>query len=231
MEAIGRLSGAIAHDFNNLLTAINGYSQLMAQIMPEDAPQRQYVDEVLKAGQRGVDMTNELMRLSRRQPIQRQVIDPRSLLKDLANRLRPQIGEGITLEVHYDQGLGGIAVDPAQIDQALVTLAINANNAMPEGGQLRIEARNVVLTNSERGISVNPGQYVRFEVSDTGSGIDPVRLEHIFEPLFKIDKHTKSSGFGLAQAYMTVTRSGGHIDVESTLGKGTTFRILLPRAG
>lgn len=226
MEAIGRLAGGIAHDFNNLLTAINGYGQLLAQSMG-DSPQKVYVDEIAKAGQRAADLTANLLRISRRQALSFQVVDLGRLIVELRGMLQQMIGEDVYLTTSFDLHLGQIWVDPGQLEQVLLNLAINARDAMPTGGELEITAKNVDFAGPR--FELPAGGYVLIEVRDTGTGIDPDHAPHIFEPLFTTKKKGKGTGFGLAMVYATVTRSNGAIQVDSAPGEGTTFRIYLPR--
>ncbi len=228
MEAIGRLAGGIAHDFNNLLTAINGYSQLLARMITDES-QRNYVEEIRKAGKRAAEMTANLLRVSRRQVINPQVVGVERLVHDIEGLLQKMIGEDVTLLTRIAPGTGSIQVDPGQMEQVLLNMAVNARDAMPTGGDLVIAAKNVDFARRRRDIP--PDSYVCLEVSDTGVGIEPEIAERIFEPLFTTKEKGKGTGFGLATAYATVTLADGYIQVDSTPGEGTTFRIFLPRAG
>jgi len=228
MEAIGRLAGGVAHDFNNLLTAINGYSQLLARMITDES-QRSYVEEIRKAGKRAAEMTANLLRVSRRQVINPQVVGVDRIVRDIEGLLQKMIGEDVTLLTRIAPGTGSIQVDPGQMEQVLLNMAVNARDAMPTGGKLVIAAKSVDFTQGRH--EIPPGSYVALEVSDTGVGIEPKHAERIFEPLFTTKEKGKGTGFGLATAYATVTRAGGYIQVDSTPGKGTTFRIFLPRAG
>ncbi len=226
MEAVGRLAGGVAHDFNNLLTAINGYSQLLSQITPEGT-QRGYIEEIRKAGSRAVDITANLMRISRRQAFHPEAVDLGALVGDLRGMLQQMIGEDVALETSFAADLGRVEADPGQMEQVLLNLAVNARDAMPSGGRLAVSASNVRV--DRRYLDVRPGSYVCLRVRDTGTGIEPDILEHIFEPLFTTKEKGKGTGFGLAMVYASIQRSHGHIHVESTPGAGTTFLLYLPR--
>ena len=226
MEAIGRLAGGVAHDFNNLLTAINGYSQLLERMVPDGAA-TSYVQEIRKAGKRAAEMTSNLLHISRRQIVHPEVIACGQLLADHENLLQKMIGEDVRLTLRPDLGVGSIKVDRGQIEQVILNLAVNARDAMPTGGDLLIAASNVDLESGTHEIPA--GAYVLLEIRDTGSGIPGDVLPHIFEPLFTTKEKGKGTGFGLAMAYATITRCDGFIQVESTPGKGTSFRMFLPR--
>jgi PAS domain S-box-containing protein len=230
MDAIGRLAGGIAHDFNNLLTAINGYSQLLYNALRDD-DQRELASEVIKAGVRAADLTRQLLAFSRNQLLTPLVLDLNAVVGDMASLLRRLIGEDIELTASIEPGLWLVRADPGCLEQVIVNLAVNARDAMPRGGRLTIETRNVIL--DEEYVRTRPdariGPHVLLAVSDTGSGMDEPTLARIFEPFFST-KGEKGTGLGLATVYGAVKQSGGHLGVYSEPGKGAAFKVYLPRA-
>jgi len=234
MEALGRLAGGVAHDFNNLLTSIMGYSDLLAKKLREDDPSgplRRYADNILSSANRAASLTQQLLSLSRRHTVQMQVLNLNVVVADVERILRGLIGEGIELTTHTERALGRVKADPVQIEQVLMNLAVNARDAMPRGGRLSIRTANVVLDKSyaRRRKEVAPGPYVMISVSDTGHGMDAEVQSHLFEPFFTTKEKGKGTGLGLSTAYSIVKQTGGHIVVESAPGKGSTFKIYLPR--
>jgi PAS domain S-box-containing protein len=231
LESIGRLAGGIAHDFNNLLTAINGYSELTLRELNLDDPLRRNIEEIKKAGDRAASLTRQLLAFSRKQVLKPKVLDLNAIILDIEKMLRRLIGEDIDLRTVIQSRLGKIKADPGQIEQVIMNLAVNARDAMPKGGTLTVEASNVYLDSAyARGhISVKPGEYVMLAVSDNGIGIDEETLQHIFEPFFTTKETGKGTGLGLAMIYGIVKQSGGYIWVYSELGRGTTFKVYLPR--
>ncbi|MGC2237035.1 MAG: response regulator [Pyrinomonadaceae bacterium] len=231
LESIGRLAGGIAHDFNNLLTAINGYSELTLRELDFDDPLRRNIEEIKKAGDRAASLTRQLLAFSRKQVLKPKILDINAIILDVEKMLRRLIGEDVELRTVIQSRLGKIKADPGQIEQVLMNLAVNARDAMPKGGTLTVEASNVYLDDAyARGhIGVKPGSYVMLAVSDNGTGIDSETLQHIFEPFFTTKETGKGTGLGLAMIYGIVKQSGGNIWVYSELGKGTTFKIYLPR--
>jgi PAS domain S-box-containing protein len=231
MEAVGRLAGGIAHDFNNLLTAINGYSELtMLQLKAED-PLMQNLEEIKKAGDRAASLTRQLLAFSRKQVLQPKVIDLNSLVADIEKMLRRLIGEDIDLQTVLHRELGSIKADPGQIEQVIMNLVVNARDAMPKGGKLTIETRNVYLDQefAEQHIATNPGPYVMLAISDTGTGMDEQTQARIFDPFFTTKEVGKGTGLGLSTVYGIVKQSGGNLWVYSELGQGSTFKVYLPR--
>jgi PAS domain S-box-containing protein len=232
MEAVGRLAGGVAHDFNNLLTVINGNSELVFGSLGPDDPGRELLAEVLKAGERAATLTRQLLAFSRKQVLQPQVVSLDPLLTELLKLLERLIGADVELVFVAEPALGLAKVDPGQFEQAIVNLAVNARDAMPQGGRLILETHNAELDAdyAERHSDVRPGRYVLVAVSDTGLGMNEATRVRIFEPFFTTKGPGKGTGLGLAMVYGFVKQSGGHIEVESELGHGTTFKIYLPRA-
>ncbi len=235
MEAVGRLAGGLAHDFNNLLTAINGYTDLIMRLTDDDRLQT-YVGEIKKAGDRAADLTSKLLVLSKPPPSLRRVADLNQVVLNLEGLLQRLIGEDVELETRLAPDLGRVRIDPGQLEQVLLNLAVNARDAMPTGGRLRLASANVEPTGPGRlhpathALGPEAGRQVCITVSDTGVGIDDDVREHIFEPFFTTKEKDKGTGLGLSTVYAAVTQNQGHISVESAPGAGTTFRIYLPSA-
>jgi two-component system, cell cycle sensor histidine kinase and response regulator CckA len=232
MEAIGRLAGGVAHDFNNLLTAITGYSELVTAQLEESSPLRADIAEILRAGERAAALTRQLLAFSRRQMLHPEILDLNTVISNLEKMLRRLIGEHITLATDLETGVWPVRADPGQIEQVIMNLAINAGDAMPRGGTLTIATRNFEVERSygREQVMVQRGRYVSLEVIDTGIGMDEATRARIFEPFFTTKGLGKGTGLGLATVYGIVKQSGGYIWVESELGRGTRFRIDLPRA-
>lgn len=232
MEAIGRLAGGIAHDFNNLLTGILGYARFAISVLPEGSPARDDVIEIERAGTRAAALTSQLLAYARRQMIAPRVTNLNNLVRGMDSMLRRLIGEDIVLETRCASELWNARVDPAQFEQVILNLTVNARDAMPTGGRLTIETGNRVLggTESMAHPEVTPGSYVMLTVSDTGTGMDAATQARIFEPFFTTKGLGKGTGLGLAVAYGIIAQAGGHILVSSEINRGTTFTVLLPRA-
>jgi two-component system, cell cycle sensor histidine kinase and response regulator CckA len=230
MEAVGQLAGGIAHDFNNLLTAITGYSSMGLQYIDENHRIKGYLEEIKKAGDRAANLTRQLLAFSRKQILQPLPLNLNDIVSDINKLLQRLIGEDIQLSVKLGLELRRIKVDPGQIEQVLVNLAVNSRDAMPRGGKLTIETANEELSQeyTSRHIGLQAGRYVVLSVSDNGMGMDEKTEERIFEPFFTTKGKEKGTGLGLSTVYGIVKQSGGHISVYSEVGHGTTFKIYLP---
>ena len=227
LEALGGLAGGVAHDFSNLLTAILGYGELLAHLIGEGADGRQYVEEILRAAGRGADLTRQLLAFGRRQELQPKVVSLNELVAEMEKMLRRLIGEQIVLETRLHPSLGAVRADPGQIEQVILNLALNARDAVPEGGTIGLATRNEILA-ADAGL-VPAGSYVVLEVSDTGRGMEPEVLARIFEPFFTTKELGRGTGLGLSTVYGIVSQSGGQITVESRRGEFSRFTVFLPR--
>jgi len=233
MEAIGTLAGGIAHDFNNLLTVIIGNAQLALMDVIKDESLRNGIEETMKAGERAASLTRQLLAFSRKQIIRPRVLDLNELLTGIEKMLGRLIAEDVELLTIPEPALWQVEVDPGQMEQVIMNLAINARNATPRGGRLTIETANIDLAENyfhEHGIKNEPGSYVMLAVGDTGCGMDKETQEHIFEPFFTTKEVGKGTGLGLATVYGIVKQNNGFIWVYSEPGQGSTFKVYLPRA-
>jgi two-component system cell cycle sensor histidine kinase/response regulator CckA len=231
MDAVGQLAGGIAHDFNNVLTVIEGYSTLLLRARPADDPDRQHLDEIRDAARRASTLTRQLLAFSRQQVLQPRVIDLNATIGGVEMMLRRLIGEHIDFRTTLELEVDLVKADPGQIEQVLMNLVLNARDAMPRGGTLTIETANVVLDESyaQRHPVKTPGPHVMLAVSDTGTGIPPGELHRIFEPFYTTKEAGKGTGLGLATVHGIVEQSGGHVWVYSEVGRGSTFKVYLPR--
>jgi CheY-like chemotaxis protein len=230
MQAIGRLAGGVAHDFNNLLTVIINYAELAVAQLREGDSLRDDIEPILEAGERAAMLTRQLLAFSRRQVMEPRILDLNEVVTDLESMLRRLIGEDIELRAVLSDDLGRVNADPHQLEQVIMNLAVNARDAMPEGGQLTIETADVEL--DEHYASLRPateaGRYVLLSVTDTGVGMTDEVKEHIFEPFFTTKETGQGTGLGLATVYGIVKQSHGNIWVYSEPGRGTTFKVYLP---
>ena len=231
MESVGRLAGGIAHDFNNLLSVILGWTEVVMSDLPESHPVQSSLEEVLKASQGAAVLTRQLLAFSRQQLVEPTVFN--DLVVAIDKMFRRLIGEDIELVTRTDPELGTVRMDRGQLEQVLMNLVVNARDAMPEGGKLRIETANVVLDSEypRTHSDIAPGEYVMLAVSDSGTGMSEEVKTRIFEPFFTTKERGKGSGLGLATCYGIVKQAGGHIAVYSEEGNGTTFKVYLLRRG
>jgi two-component system, cell cycle sensor histidine kinase and response regulator CckA len=231
MEAVGQLSGGIAHDFNNILSVILGYSEILETGLERNSKLRKTAQEITKAGQRAASLTRQLLAFSRQQVLEPKVLNLNTVVSDTKKMLRRLIGEHIAMNSKLAADLGPVIADRVQIEQVIMNLAVNARDAMPNGGKLLIETRNLDLDEEYclHHPPTTPGKYVEMVMSDTGEGMDAQTLSHIFEPFFTTKEVGKGTGLGLATVYGVVKQSGGYIWVYSEPGLGTTFKVYLPR--
>ena len=232
MEGVGRLAGGIAHDFNNLLTIITGYAELMSTRVDKDSPLLSDLEHIFKASERAARLTNQLLAFSRKQLIQPVVLNINHAIAEMEKMLRRIIGEDIDLSTMFEPELWNIELDPTQMDQLFMNLAVNARDAMPNGGRLTIETANVNLDETyarQHGLELKAGPFVMFAVSDTGMGMDEETRSHVFEPFYTTKEKGKGTGLGLSTAYGIVKQSGGCIWVYSEPDQGTTFKVYFPK--
>ncbi len=233
MEAVGTLAGGIAHDFNNILQAVQGYAELLLLSTGEGDPGYRELKEISRAAKRGGELTQQLLTFSRKVESKLQPVDLNQIIEAVRQLLERTIPRMIQIEVHLTGSLHPVEADASQIEQILMNLAVNARDAMPDGGTLRIETKNVLLTQDDlQGHSeLLPGAYVVLAVADSGQGMDPAVLENIFDPFFTTKEVGKGTGLGLAMVYGIVKSHHGHITCVSQPGKGTRFEIFLPAVG
>jgi signal transduction histidine kinase len=231
MEALGRLAGGVAHDFNNLLTVIKGHSELITDRVSPADPVSLSGDQIRKAADRAATLTRQMLAFSRRQALQPKVLNVNVVVEDIGKLLNRLIPEDIEVIFRTDESLGRVKADASQLEQVLLNLTVNARDAMPQGGKLTIETRNVTVhAELARNLpSVEPGEYVELAVTDTGTGMDAETKAHMFEPFFTTKESGKGTGLGLATVYGVVKQSGGFISVDTELGVGSKFEIYLPR--
>jgi PAS domain S-box-containing protein len=232
MEIVGRLAGGIAHDFNNLLTVINGTAELVLSDLPADHPACTDLRRIQESGARAVGLTRQLLSFSRKEIARRELLDLGSVIAEFRSMLQRLIGEDIRLTVKAEEGLDLVLADPSQMEQVVLNLAVNARDAMPLGGSLTIEAANIELTPAFAAshAGVVPGPHVMLAVTDSGTGMSAETLARAFEPFFTTKEDGKGTGLGLATVYGVVAQSDGTVWVESELGRGSCFRVYLPRA-
>jgi signal transduction histidine kinase/CheY-like chemotaxis protein len=232
MESVGQLAGGIAHDFNNLLTVINATADFGLAQLREGDQLHEDLREIRRAGERAAALTRQLLAFSRKQILQPEVMNLNTIVVGMESLLRRLIGEDIDLVVVPTQSLGNVKADSGQIEQVIANLAVNARDAMPQGGKLTIEMRNVEIDEQYealRGVAMQPGPYVMLAISDTGIGMDEVTRAKLFEPFFTTKGPGKGTGLGLSTVYGIVKQSDGFIWVYSEIGRGTSFKIYLPR--
>ncbi|MCI0469802.1 MAG: response regulator [Nitrospirae bacterium] len=229
MESIGLLAGGIAHDFNNILTGIIGYADLAINRMAADDPLYEYIKEVSESAERAASLTHQLLAFSRKQVLKPQIINLNDTVMKMDKMLRRIIGEHIIFKTHLSDNICLVKADPAQIEQVIMNLSLNARESMPSGGSLEIETYNLITNEGYARIhGIISGEYVVMSISDTGGGIRNEIKEHIFEPFFTTKEKGKGTGLGLSIVYGIVKQHNGHIEMQSEIGKGTTFRVYLP---
>jgi len=231
MESVGRLAGGVAHDFNNLLSVINGYAESILADLSEHDPMRDDVLEIKGAADRATSLTRQLLAFSRKQHLEPEVLDLNDVVSGIDSMLRRLLGDAIAVVTRLAEGLGSVEADRGQVEQVIMNLAVNARDAMPGGGQLRIRTENADIGPDEvqEQVELAEGPHVMLSVSDSGAGMDRTTLERAFEPFYTTKAKGKGTGLGLSTVYGIVKQSGGHIWVSSQPGRGTTFKICLPR--
>jgi signal transduction histidine kinase len=229
MEAVGQLTGGVAHDFNNLLTVIAGNLDFLENRAGSDGAIRRVVDAAQRAVSRGARLTQQLLAFARRQVLRPEILDLGAAVAECEGLARRAVGEAIEVAIVADPDPCPCRIDPAQFDNAILNLAVNARDAMPKGGRLTISVRNVELDDGND-LDAEPGPYILVSVADTGQGIAPELLDRVFEPFFTTKEIGKGTGLGLSQVYGFVRQSDGHVRIESEVGVGTTVMIYLPKA-
>lgn len=233
MDAIGQLAGGFAHDFNNLLTIIQACGTFLAEGLSEEDPRATDVEQIMDAARRGAELTKKVLSFAKRMPVARQHVDLPDTLSTIEELLRRTLGSDIALTVRFDPAVGSARIEPSALDQVLLNLALNARDAMPNGGSIVIEAEMTEFLEQlpiRQGVRLEPGRYVVIAVTDTGGGIDPGDIDHIFEPFFTTKGESHGTGLGLATSWGLVRQAGGALTVYSELDTGTTFRIYLPES-
>jgi two-component system, cell cycle sensor histidine kinase and response regulator CckA len=231
MEAVGRLAGGVAHDFNNLLMVISGYTEVLLENIGRNNPLYAKVAAIQQAAERATTLTRQLLAFSRKQLLELKVVDLNTVVRDMERLLRPLIGENIELHTRLANDLGRTRADAGQIEQVIMNLVVNSKDAMPNGGKITIQSSNVHLGDDLRRLYnyIQPGPYVMLSIADTGHGMDRETQSRIFEPFFTTKEKGKGTGLGLSTVYGIIKQSGGYVFAQSEVGRGTTFRIYLPR--
>ncbi len=231
MEAVGRLAGGIAHDFNNLLTIITGYTELALSRIAGSSELRGDIERIENAASRAAALVRQLLAFSRKQVLQPKILDPNAIVLNMDKLLRRLMDDHIEMITRVQEDAGKIKADPAQIEQVIMNLVVNARDAMPDGGRLVVETTNAELDAeyADEHVSVKPGRYVMIAVSDSGIGMSRETVAHIFEPFYTTKESGRGTGLGLSTVYGIVKQSGGYIWVYSEPGKGSTFKVYLPR--
>lgn len=230
LEAVGRLAGGVAHDFNNLLSVIQGNTDLLLMDTADGEPPHEELSEIRQACERAASLTQQLLAFSRRQVLRPEVVDLNGRMRELERMLGRLIGEDVDLRTELAPEIGQVRVDPGQIEQVVLNLAVNARDAMPRGGRLSLGTRAMTIGEAEAAgfpYAVTPGEYVEISVQDTGTGMTETVLRHVFEPFFTTK--AQGTGLGLSTVYGIVKQSGGYVWVDSAPGEGTRFRVCLPR--
>ncbi|MBQ2263009.1 MAG: response regulator [Loktanella sp.] len=232
LQAIGQLTGGVAHDFNNLLTVVLGNAEVLSEELSDQPRLQSLADTTASAAVRGAELTNQLLAFSRKQPLNPKVMDVKKLIQEMDSLLRRTLPATISIEIIHSAGLWHAEIDSGQLESALLNLALNSRDAMPDGGVLTIAISNAVLDDAYVGheLDVEAGQYVQIVVTDTGAGIAPETVGRIFEPFFSTKEVGKGTGLGLSMVYGFVKQSGGHIRVYSEVGEGTSFKLYFPRS-
>ncbi len=230
MDAVGRLAGGIAHDFNNRLTAIQGFTDLLLKRIDKDDPQHYYLEQIKLASERAAELTRQLLNFSRKQPLHPKILNLNDVVSHWANLVRVLLGENIALHLILGAEIGLVKVDPGQMEHVMMNLALNAGDAMPNGGDFTIETTDIEISELQAQFhpAIPPGEYVRLLIKDNGCGMSDATMTHLFEPFFTTKERGKGTGLGLFTAYGIIKQSGGFIEVKSVLGEGTTFQIYLP---
>jgi PAS domain S-box-containing protein len=231
MEAVGRLAGGIAHDFNNLLTVVSGYTEVLLDQLTPTNPLHAKAEAIQQASDRATTLTRQLLAFSRKQLLQLKVVDVNAIVEDMERLLRPLIGENIELTTSLAPSIGCTRADAGQLEQVIMNLVVNAKDAMPHGGKIRITTASVTLDESYRpeNTFIKHGPYVMISVSDSGHGMDRETQARIFEPFFTTKEKGKGTGLGLSTVYGIIKQSGGYVFVQSELGRGTVFTMYFPR--
>jgi PAS domain S-box-containing protein len=231
MDAFGQLAGGVAHDFNNMLQVINGYAAMLHNELPPGDPKIELVDEIRQAGKRSATLTRQLLAFARQEVVAPRVLDPSAAAADTVGMLRRLIGEDVRLVTDLGPGVWPVLIDPGQLEQVLLNLAVNARDAMADGGTLTVTARNERVTDAAAAdhADARPGPYAVLSLADTGTGMPPEVLARVFEPFFTTKEVGKGTGLGLATVYGIVRQAGGHVRARSRVGEGSTFEVFLPR--